>query len=689
MNLSISDPNMHSSSANYLEEDKGEILHSSFRKNLYDGSLNMYSNGSIISQLLRKTIQSKRALEEGVFFLPATAVSSCTMGDSAQEDRSSSSSKDSTLEPLSPGSHTSTTASPEGDRPLNEHHQAKRARVENIIRGMAGSPNAKTPGEGDRSETGGDIRETYRENKRKQRLPQHQNHSLSGGASRPNSKDEECHKLKEQLQAMQRHLRQLQEKFFQVYNVSELEHEDRVETYPAGFVLHGGEDRNADLLENLDCELLADLDSDAEKKFDAIKVRQKETLQTENSLPTLHKESKNLSEALKSELSRAVNKSVDSVLKKFTSTLLSQTSQINFEQTSVQDNTGPENKTIIVAAQEYSHTDDSMKPRSADYYESVEVQIPEDQTEALSLVVRKPTLSHPTSVNQVLKRPFHLHQPLQFNYNTALHENQILEHLLKYGPHSSFGTLPCMTPAMDRSSPDSVDMPWDVIKVRSKVGPSHMTHQSRSPNLGQIPVDSLCLPHVKMECGDLHNMADRNSYMSLNIQEGLTPNHLKKAKLMFFYTRYPSSNVLKTFFPDVKFNRCITSQLIKWFSNFREFYYIQMEKFARQAILDGVTNVKDLSVTRDSELFRALNMHYNKANDFQVCRISHPFMCFHLECIIVQEEVFCQYGARYFILPKLCFCQKLDFLKTKMLITQIYNQMRTAPLQGFILSTIV
>ncbi|MEQ2203698.1 Prospero homeobox protein 1, partial [Xenoophorus captivus] len=101
------------------------------------------------------------------------------------------------------------------------------------------------------------------------------------------------------------------------------------------------------------------------------------------------------------------------------------------------------------------------------------------------------------------------------------------------------------------------------------------------------------------------------------IQEGLSPNHLKKAKLMFFYTRYPSSNMLKMFFSDVKFNRCITSQLIKWFSNFREFYYIQMEKFARQAINDGVTGAEELSVSRDCELFRALNMHYNKANDFE------------------------------------------------------------------------
>lgn len=36
------------------------------------------------------------------------------------------------------------------------------------------------------------------------------------------------------------------------------------------------------------------------------------------------------------------------------------------------------------------------------------------------------------------------------------------------------------------------------------------------------------------------------------IQEGLSPNHLKKAKLMFFYTRYPSSNMLKMYFSDVK-----------------------------------------------------------------------------------------------------------------------------------------
>lgn len=43
-----------------------------------------------------------------------------------------------------------------------------------------------------------------------------------------------------------------------------------------------------------------------------------------------------------------------------------------------------------------------------------------------------------------------------------------------------------------------------------------------------------------------------------------------------------------------------------------------MEKFARQSINEGVTAADELAVGRDAELFRALNMHYNKANDFEV-----------------------------------------------------------------------
>ncbi|EZA59916.1 Homeobox protein prospero [Ooceraea biroi] len=98
----------------------------------------------------------------------------------------------------------------------------------------------------------------------------------------------------------------------------------------------------------------------------------------------------------------------------------------------------------------------------------------------------------------------------------------------------------------------------------------------------------------------------------------LTPMHLRKAKLMFFWVRYPSSAVLKMYFPDIKFNKNNTAQLVKWFSNFREFYYIQMEKYARQAVSEGVKSVEDLRVGGDSEIYRVLNLHYNRNNHIEV-----------------------------------------------------------------------
>merc|ERR1711981_983534 len=98
----------------------------------------------------------------------------------------------------------------------------------------------------------------------------------------------------------------------------------------------------------------------------------------------------------------------------------------------------------------------------------------------------------------------------------------------------------------------------------------------------------------------------------------LTPMHLRKAKLMFFWVRYPSSAILKMYFPDIKFNKNNTAQLVKWFSNFREFYYIQMEKYARQALSEGIKNPDDLRIALDSELYRVLNLHYNRNNHIEV-----------------------------------------------------------------------
>ncbi|GAB6026122.1 hypothetical protein CHUAL_012323 [Chamberlinius hualienensis] len=98
----------------------------------------------------------------------------------------------------------------------------------------------------------------------------------------------------------------------------------------------------------------------------------------------------------------------------------------------------------------------------------------------------------------------------------------------------------------------------------------------------------------------------------------LTPLHLRKAKLMFFYARYPSSSVLKENFSDIKFNKNNTAQLVKWFSNFREFYYIQMEKYARQAINDGCKSPDEITVSINSEIYRVLSLHYNRNSHIKI-----------------------------------------------------------------------
>uniref|UniRef100_A0A673K8L1 Prospero homeobox protein 1-like n=1 Tax=Sinocyclocheilus rhinocerous TaxID=307959 RepID=A0A673K8L1_9TELE len=487
MNLS---PSEHS-----MDGSKAEHLLPCFRRSAFDEPLASYHSGSIISHLLRKTIHNKlTSLDNSLLYLPSANASgfdpeSNSADDFAREEQSCLSFKDEDLS-------------------VSEHLQAKRARVENIIRGMAASPNADGEAESE-CEAVRCRRDLLKENKRKQRLPQHQEPKTS--------KDEECHKLKEQLQSMQRLLHQLQEKISHVHDQNYSESEEREDARselsmePGGF----GSDRAM----------------------------------------------KNLKETLKCELTRTVSESVDTVFKKLSTSLLNQSSPCHSPDCSETEKRIPED-----SPSDLSDSEENVNSRHC-----FESHGPEHQTEALSLVVRKPSLS------QAVKRPFPLHQtPFQMGYSAPLHDSQILEHLLKYGPHSTF--------CLERSSPDSVERPWESLAMRSKLSSGHLgQHQT-----GLVSVDALCLPHIKMECGDLQSMAERSSFMSLNIS----------------FER--------------SFNRCITSQLIKWFSNFREFFYIQMEKFARQAIIDGVNDVKDVSVTRESELFRALNMHYNKANDFQV-----------------------------------------------------------------------
>ncbi|KAL2082177.1 hypothetical protein ACEWY4_021995 [Coilia grayii] len=625
--------------------------------------------------------------------------------DACSDPTSSRSHSPPALARLSPPfGHLSPSLAPLPEARLtDEHLRAKRARVENIIRGMSHSPNMAPPphnsssvrgGEGEAEVEGGSAegggsssplgreREILlRENKRKQRLPQQQQQSFRQLVSaRAQQRHLERRQLKHQLDDMQKQLRQLQEKFFQVYDSTDSEGQEPSDDPCLPSDDPGGP--SDDLSEDSGRSDDAGLDNahphrrhrrcppqrpDPSPSSDACELdpahflqrarallRQRdlfERAQTkQESTPTphrakghasLHAEGKRLAETLKAELNSAMGEVVDSVVKVFAKPALGgRGSHRGGPYPPLQgplDRFDPPGLHAAPPRPPLQCFGEVIIPSPLESFGGVPLPSANDQTEALPLVVRKTPAEHPQP-SALGGATGGLHHPPQ------LHPSS-LSAGVAFAPPAAFRPpfpLPLMTypfqgalggaaavggyPGKERGgSPDSMELSRDTsssISLRTKMaaGLHHLGQSQRavSPSQSGSSADGLSLSLIKAECADLHDMADISPYASSTIQEGLSPNHLKKAKLMFFYTRYPSSNMLKIFFSDVKFNRCITSQLIKWFSNFREFYYIQMEKFARQSINEGVTSNDDITVSRDSELFRALNMHYNKANDFEV-----------------------------------------------------------------------
>ena len=67
------------------------------------------------------------------------------------------------------------------------------------------------------------------------------------------------------------------------------------------------------------------------------------------------------------------------------------------------------------------------------------------------------------------------------------------------------------------------------------------------------------------------------------------------------------------------FRSCMTHVSYQMFTLlYREFFYIQMEKYARQALSEGVKSDSELHVSEDSELYRVINVHYNRNNHIEV-----------------------------------------------------------------------
>ncbi|XP_057586703.1 prospero homeobox protein 2 isoform X1 [Hippopotamus amphibius kiboko] len=481
----------------------------------------------------------------------------------------------------------------------DEHIQAKRARVETIIRGMCLSPNLPVPG----SAPAGDspcCPEKARERKRKQSLPVQQG-PLKPGPARDRGSRKGGPRVREQLHLLKQQLRHLQEHILQAAEPK------AAAQGPGGSEAGRGplsvKQRNG----SGSRPWAVDSDHQQGPSGDlsrAEKHRASEVKHQSEEPRFLPSGARALLEMLKKELTGAISQAVDSVLQKVLLDPPGHLTQLGRSSQGLVPDGRSEPPPPEGGACKDPLPLAALLRRAQPQTGSLALAQPLDSPRfpVSPRMIPKPYQAPPA--NGPLPVPAHIQ------------EDQILSQLLGHGPSGRWsGSLPQDSSPQSHPSSEVALRPWGAAKVRPLA-----LSQQRCP----WPFTPTCLerlplgPPVKAEQGGLPTATDALPFPSAYIQEGLNPGHLKKAKLMFFFTRYPSSNLLKAYFPDVQFNRCITSQMIKWFSNFREFYYIQMEKSARQAISDGVTNPKTLVVLRDSELFRALNMHYNKGNDFEV-----------------------------------------------------------------------
>ncbi|XP_058604964.1 prospero homeobox protein 1a isoform X1 [Onychostoma macrolepis] len=633
MNPHGSEQDVECSVVQHADGEKSNVLRKLLKRaNSYEDAMMPFPGATIISQLLKNNLTKNGGSEPN---FQGSGLSS-TGSEIQQEDACSNSSRGSPQECLSPFNRPSMTQF-EMERLTDEHLRAKRARVENIIRGMSHSPSV-TLRAGDNEREGAaqppSPRENYRENKRKQKLPQQQQQSFQQLVSaRKEQKHEERRQLKLQLEDMQKQLRQLQEKFYQIYDSTDSENDEDGNISEDSMRSDRMDNRAHDSVPDRSDNEMSDVDPGHFLDRACALIRE-QTMATDGDKPkrdgsrgknqgptSMHAEGKQLAETLKQELNTAMSQVVDTVVKVFAKPprpvpQVFPPLQMPPDRFAVNG----ENPNFHTANQRLQCFGDVIIPNPLDTFASMQVPNSNDQTEALPLVVRKNSsdqtgsLPTPGAHHHPSLHPSPLSSTMGFSPPSFRHPFPLP--LMGYPFQSPLGAPTGPYPGKDRSSPESLDLSRETTSLRTKMSSNHLSHH-RSISPTHPGNEGLSLSLIKSECGDLQDMSDISPYSGSTIQEGLSPNHLKKAKLMFFYTRYPSSNMLKMFFSDVKFNRCITSQLIKWFSNFREFYYIQMEKFARQSINDGVTGVEELSVSRDCELFRALNMHYNKANDFE------------------------------------------------------------------------
>lgn len=320
---------------------------------------------------------------------------------------------------------------------LNSGHQAKRARVENIIKGMTSSPGMHcTDATNQQEEFDG-----MQGNERIHKLPFHQERSGSG--------------------SQHQHLRELRTRFNHVDGVTDTTDSSKEEKYPTW----------NDSPETSPRDAYSEFESSSRRKYQGWKK-----IKFMNYFQSKPERIKLMADVLKYELSKAVSRSVDSI---FMSMPLLQTSPSD-----------EGNVDTDMPLQSSVCKDDELRLPCCG---NAEVQVPDVQTEALSLVVQKPRMERADKFI-LQSRSRASKPPTPFSHDSALHEdhNTARQHGLR--------RLKDGCPEVAQAKFETFDAHWSSVKVRSKVN----CRSVRSPQTHTVSVDpmllqSLCLPHVKLE----------------------------------------------------------------------------------------------------------------------------------------------------------------------------------------------
>lgn len=387
----------------------------------------------------------------------------------------------------------------------DEHVQAKRARVETIIRGMCLSPNPLMPGN-TRARDSPCCPEKARERKRKQSLPMQQNPLKPGPAGNHGSR-KGAPRMKEQLHLLKQQLRHLQEHILQAA-------EPRDTAQSTGSPEKGWDPHNVKQKNGYESRpWVVDSDHHQGSGGDLSGVdkhcREVSEVEYQPEEPMfLPSGTRALLEILRKELTGAVSQAVDSILQKV---LLDPQGHLTQRGRNFQ-RLVPEGR--IETSPEGSAYKDPLPlaalPRRAQAQAQAGVSLGN-----LSLAKPPDSSRYPTPPRMIPKSYQGPPANCPLAVPSHIQENQILGQLLDQGPRGlQSGNLPRDSPSQSRSSAESALQPWGAVKL---LPPVLSQQQVPSPFASTCLERLSLLPSVKMEHRGLQAAADVLPFSSVHI----------------------------------------------------------------------------------------------------------------------------------------------------------------------------